>query len=77
MKPSLLDEVEMDVLQEGLVGATMIGSKKDSLSRSQVEPMSYVTKPPSYLGQGERSELFQAWCEPCQASHGLPLASNE
>ena len=25
MKPSLLDEVEVDVLQEGLVGATMIG----------------------------------------------------
>ena len=29
MRPSLLDEVEVEVLQEGLVGATMIGIDDD------------------------------------------------
>ena len=38
MKPSLKGEAEVEVLQEGLVGATTIGSKKDSLIRSHVEP---------------------------------------
>ena len=38
-----LGEVEVDVLQEGLVEATMIGSKKDSSIKSQVEPTSHVT----------------------------------
>ena len=38
MKPSLLDEVEVEVLQEGLVGATMIGIDNDSSIISQVKP---------------------------------------
>jgi hypothetical protein len=42
VKPSLVDEVEVEVLQEGLVGVTIIGSKKDSLIRSHVEPLSQV-----------------------------------
>ena len=30
-----------------------------------------------FVQQVERNELFQASCEPCQASHELPLASHE
>ena len=36
MRPSLLDEAEVDVLQEGLVGATMIGIDSDVSIKSQV-----------------------------------------
>ena len=37
MEPSLKGEVEVVVLQEGLVGATMIGLYNDSSIRSQVK----------------------------------------
>ena len=43
MKTSLLDEVEVEVLQEGLVGTTMIGIDNDSSIISQVKPTSYVS----------------------------------
>jgi hypothetical protein len=43
VKPSLLDEVDVKVLQEELVEATTIGSKKDSLIKSHVDPLSHVT----------------------------------
>ena len=57
MKPSLKGEVEVKVLQEGLVGATTIGSKKDSLIRSHVEPMLQVTMT-SFLALKERGVSF-------------------
>ena len=38
MRPSFKGKVEVVVLQEVLVGATTIGSKKDSFIRSHVEP---------------------------------------
>ena len=40
---TLLDEVEVEVLQEGLVGATMIGIDNDSSIRSQVKPRLQVS----------------------------------
>jgi hypothetical protein len=47
VKPSLVVEVEGVVvdeeLQEGLVGATIICSKDDSLSKSHISPTSQVT----------------------------------
>jgi hypothetical protein len=43
VKPLLLDEVKVEMLQEGLVGATMIGLKNDSSIISQVKPTSQVT----------------------------------
>ena len=43
MKPSLLDEVEIEVLQEGLVGAIMIGIDNDSAIISQVKPTLQVS----------------------------------
>ena len=43
MRPSPLDEVEVDVLQEGLVGATMIGIDSDVSIKSQVTPTSHVS----------------------------------
>jgi hypothetical protein len=42
VKLSLLDEVGVKVLQEGLVEAKMIGLQKDSLIMSQVKPFSHV-----------------------------------
>ena len=43
MKPSLLDKVEVEVLQEGLVGATMIGIDNDSSIRSQGKPILHAS----------------------------------
>ena len=78
MRPSLLDEVEVEVLQEGLVGATMIGIDSDSSIISQVKPTLQVSTCFFYFAhQAKRNEIFQASCELCQASHGHPLAYHE
>ena len=79
MKPSLIGEAEVDdKLHEGLVGATMIGLYNDSSIMSHVKPLSHViTCSFSFAHQVERNEFFEASCEPCQASHGLPLDSHE
>ena len=78
MKPSPLDEVEVEVLQEGLVEGAMIGIDSDSSIMSQVKPTSQVSTCFFYFAhQAKRNEPFQAFCEPCQASHWLPLASHE
>jgi hypothetical protein len=43
VKPSLIDVLDVEVLQEEFVEATTIGSKKDLLIKSHVEPLSHVT----------------------------------
>jgi hypothetical protein len=42
VKLSLLDEVEVKVLPEGLVKETMIGLYNDSSIMSQVKPLSHI-----------------------------------
>ena len=78
VKPSLLDKVEVEILQEGLAGATMVGIDNDSLIISQVKPILQFQHASFYFAhQVKRNKLFQASCELCQASHGLPQASRE
>ena len=56
MKLSLLDEVEVEVLQEGLVGATMIGMDNDE----DITPSDVLADPPTVMhGPMTRARMRQ------------------